>query len=156
VCGERSQRRYMMLACNGSSPRVRGTHADVASRAGVGRFIPACAGNALMYLEHGASIPVHPRVCGERFGDMNQEEIQRGSSPRVRGTRFIVFKPFDLERFIPACAGNAVPLLSVIIVDPVHPRVCGERSSMVRSIPIAPGSSPRVRGTLPDGGECLE
>jgi len=28
----------------------------------------------------------HPRVCGERIEAMNQEFMQTGSSPRMRGT----------------------------------------------------------------------
>ena len=72
--------------------------------------------------------PVHPRACGERCDPMRQAHGQRGSSPRLRGTR--VKKSLGFMR------------------TPVHPRACGERTSV--SSPAWPvfGSSPRLRGTL--------
>ena len=51
-----------------------------------------------------------------------------GSSPRVRGTgRQYPYWPSSLA---------------------VHPRACGERSSLSRAMPLGIGSSPRVRGTV--------
>ena len=52
-------------------------------------------------------------------------------------------------RFIPACAGNAVPGWNRPRLTPVHPRVCGERVRRAASDASNAGSSPRVRGTHP-------
>ena len=52
-----------------------------------------------------------------------------------------------IERFIPACAGNAYGCTSKAATEAVHPRVCGERVIAVASIAPCRGSSPRVRGT---------
>ncbi len=54
-----------------------------------------------------------------------------------------------IDRFIPACAGNAASAMIAKIPLAVHPRVCGERSKAWRTRNNMTGSSPRVRGTLP-------
>ena len=53
----------------------------------------------------------------------------------------------DAVRFIPACAGNAGQPGGRQAPEPVHPRVCGERSTLRAAATVATGSSPRVRGT---------
>ena len=70
-----------------------------------------------------------------------------GSSPRVRGTVERNDALESQDRFIPACAGNRHAKLILTRWVTVHPRVCGEQSS-VRVTPFKNGgSSPRVRGT---------
>ncbi len=70
-----------------------------------------------------------------------------GSSPRVRGTRNDEIIALAKQRFIPACAGNAIFISCTMHRTPVHPRVCGERGieGVIRL--LCDGSSPRVRGT---------
>ena len=53
----------------------------------------------------------------------------------------------ELERFIPACAGNSPESEITTAKKPVHPRVCGEQAALSRLIVLIDGSSPRVRGT---------
>ncbi len=53
-----------------------------------------------------------------------------------------------LNRFIPACAGNASRLPSPSCPWTAHPRVCGERRCRNALHGGLNGSSPRVRGTL--------
>ena len=127
VCGERLPRRARRAAHVGSSPRVRGTRTAT----------PA----------DDPRPPVHPRVCGERGSSASRNIDASGSSPRVRGTRQPVREVLPEQRFIPACAGNAADSLLSTRISPVHPRVCGERSSRTRAAWTSPGSSPRVRGT---------
>ncbi len=78
----------------------------------MGRFIPACAGNAKLGTHIGTRRPVHPRVCGERFAHQAHLRGLIGSSPRVRGTLQYLDQGFDVSRFIPACAGNAARMRS--------------------------------------------
>src|SRR2546426_1168652 len=52
-----------------------------------------------------------------------------------------------LDRFIPACAGNARSLASRRSPGSVHPRVRGEREGVDRKTQTDLGSSPRARGT---------
>ena len=66
---------------------MRGT-LHVADTAGqfVG-IIPAYAGNTLSGSVHTVTPEDHPRVCGEHPADLQFLETQKGSSPRMRGTR---------------------------------------------------------------------
>ena len=91
------------------------------------RFIPACAGNSFCLSLWRSGGSVHPRVCGELQRLRGLFSVERGSSPRVRGTR----------RW---CQRDTTPLS-------VHPRVCGELCSGVSDGICSIGSSPRVRGT---------
>ena len=93
---------------------------------------------------------VHPRVCGEHFGQHEFGGGSRGSSPRVRGTSGQNGGDSKLDRFIPACAGNMPHLSSHSDADTVHPRVCGEHSNATKEGWRSDGSSPRVRGTWAD------
>ena len=71
----------------GSSPHARGTLMVPRGLVFVGRFIPACAGNAFRLVANLSNFPVHPRMRGER----------------VNGHGIVI----EVGRFIPACAGNA-------------------------------------------------
>ena len=166
VCGERLFEMVVRRGQGGSSPRVRGTPTAQRGRQATGRFIPACAGNALSSPDRLASIPVHPRVCGERerhagghqkswrfipacagnaHGSSGLLRRCAGSSPRVRGTPRVRHVHQWSNRFIPACAGNASSSPPVPVPVPVHPRVCGERPNRASSSRRDIGSSPRVR-----------
>ena len=111
------------------------------------RFIPACAGNALPSAVSETDAAVHPRMCGERARLVASVDWISGSSPHVRGTRLSWSCAPCGPRFIPACAGNAGPLVSRLPVAPVHPRMCGERLSETIAARSLAGSSPHVRGT---------
>ena len=148
VCGERHDAAGGVLGGGGSSPRVRGTRPTRHPAHPHRRFIPACAGNARARPSTGHSTTVHPRVCGERVRNMALEGQWGGSSPRVRGTRRCARPLSESDRFIPACAGNAGAQPVSCGHEPVHPRVCGERSPCITAERFSCGSSPRVRGTL--------
>ena len=90
---------------------------------------------------------VHPRVCGERRSHMAANLYATGSSPRVRRTHAYAPDDDSALRFIPACAGNAVPWNARYPQWSVHPRVCGERPPPEDDEESGAGSSPRVRGT---------
>ena len=132
VCGEHASASPPVAISAGSSPRVRGT-----------RRWPAGVGH---------TITVHPRVCGEHRCGAVFVPLVSGSSPRVRGTPPARAESRYRSRFIPACAGNTDSYRSVIVNDPVHPRVCGEHIVYATLTDYTTGSSPRVRGTpRPDG-----
>ena len=127
VCGERHLLAAADQPAGGSSPRVRGT----LWRDGRSKRMKT----------------VHPRVCGERLAIRVGSTTLVGSSPRVRGTHLRHARSKRSGRFIPACAGNAPVSSIALAVNPVHPRVCGERASRLINRELTFGSSPRVRGT---------
>ena len=137
------------IRTHGSSPRVRGTRREPTRRESGRRFIPAGAGNALRSPSCRTTLSVHPRGCGERGNPALGYHDSFGSSPRVRGTRWTGPCGGTDERFIPAGAGNAPGLSRAGKSRSVHPRGCGERTSVPEDDPLMAGSSPRVRGTLP-------
>ena len=132
----------------GSSPRVRGTRCFCANMLRGARFIPACAGNTGNRRGKSADQSVHPRVCGEHWPRLKNVVAVHGSSPRVRGTLPRHLEPVPIRRFIPACAGNTLPIRTRRATAPVHPRVCGEHTILKNDHVGKYGSSPRVRGTL--------
>ena len=132
-------------------PRVCGEQVDVGKLFVVGRrFIPACAGNRRSARRSAGRTAVHPRVCGEQtmFRCFSGHFI--GSSPRVRGTARTCRRRLSNRRFIPACAGNRIVSRKRTKLRPVHPRVCGEQVAGLVCAHQCSGSSPRVRGTVPD------
>ena len=111
------------------------------------RIIPAYAGNASPSVTASSGLPDHPRVCGERPTPRMGSPLQRGSSPRMRGTRAGQQQQHRERRIIPAYAGNASAASSVHTLRSDHPRVCGERTTAVSVWIRHTGSSPRMRGT---------
>ena len=153
VCGERMASRVDCRQNHGSSPRVRGTLSSPTS-AGLGsRIIPACAGNAAFARRSICFVADHPRVCGERRGPGTEQDLDAGSSPRVRGTPQGGARHVHVQRIIPACAGNANRRRAILHSRPDHPRVCGERGCHRSPAYSMRGSSPRVRGTPRSRGE---
>ena len=148
VCGEQFKFRDPYIKRSGSSPRVRGTGWFVVQVDLCRRFIPACAGNRLSRIRGIRYSAVHPRVCGEQSGLVEQNLFSGGSSPRVRGTARWPMARWPSCRFIPACAGNSAVPASGRSPVPVHPRVCGEQPLFDSNASGSNGSSPRVRGTV--------
>jgi len=136
---------------DGSSPRLRGTPLDVGGQTMAERFIPAPAGNTSSGCRRLRPASVHPRACGEHvllqqlFGQIT------GSSPRLRGTRFLSNFWDCPIRFIPAPAGNTPASRRYRSPGPVHPRACGEHAIGYHLVIAQYGSSPRLRGTLVQG-----
>ena len=94
----------------GSSPRMRGTRGRLLPSRPRQRIIPAHAGNSSHSQEPGPRQPDHPRACGELSSRIPLDSVSRGSSPRMRGTRW---QPHVLQagvRIIPAHAGNSLPI----------------------------------------------
>ena len=129
VCGERTCGSRAAAAITGSSPRVRGTLNDDRVSPRTSPVHPRVCGERPSFgIVHRTSLPVHPRVCGERAPSIVCTASIVGSSPRVRGTR-----PLHPGRSqtdsgsSPRVRGTPVDELLVLVVQPVHPRVCGER-----------------------------
>ena len=165
---ERAHRRNNIYV--GSSPRGRGTPDAGVTNSPESRFIPAWAGNTATTTSAQPRAPVHPRVGGEHASRPSLTLTSNGSSPRGRGTLIQQVPGGEMGRFIPAWAGNTrsplrdqngrrqrrfIPAwagntnmrLQRHSMQPVHPRVGGERHSMSWILIVRCGSSPRGRGT---------
>ena len=149
--GERSSRSGPGVASHGSSLHARGTPLDGQPRFALTRFIPACAGNAVLRLSLQPWIPVHPRMRGERPYIWDETMASFGSSPHARGTQIDSRRCASASRFIPACAGNARSGHPKDHHLPVHPRMRGERMRRAVVSTFRFGSSPHARGTLLGG-----
>src|ERR1039457_6628938 len=66
ACGERVEMRFAGVSVDGSSPRVRGTVSFEVGNLSRYWFIPARAGNGMLYTVTVCPDTVHPRACGER------------------------------------------------------------------------------------------
>ena len=111
------------------------------------RVIPAYAGNAPSCATRARGSPVHPPMRGERLPCPDQAWPHLGSSPHARGTLLGKNPQRAIERFIPACAGNAPWVRTSGWPRTVHPRMRGERRVSAESIMASIGSSPHTRGT---------
>ena len=134
-------------ASRGSSPRTRGTVSCSLDGSGKPRFIPADAGNGGAAWDGVAGHSVHPRGRGERATRTQERRVDRGSSPRTRGTGHRPQRLLRPHRFIPADAGNGTPSPISRSIAAVHPRGRGERVVAAAVMMSISGSSPRTRGT---------
>ena len=133
---------------DGSSPRTRGTLAWWFLGSRFQRFIPAHAGNTPSSPLSCGSAPVHPRARGEHSSSTEHLISLCGSSPRTRGTRQTQGRSAQVERFIPAHAGNTPYICRPARSCSVHPRARGEHCGRGAFGKRPCGSSPRTRGTL--------
>ena len=131
----------------GSSPQARGTHIPRSIWYGLRRFIPAGAGNTCHLAAARGHRTVHPRRRGEHLLSRVAAPTGCGSSPQARGTRCPAASGPMRRRFIPAGAGNTIPICLPVALHPVHPRRRGEHGVIPSSSSLDDGSSPQARGT---------
>ena len=112
-------------------------------------IIPAYAGNTALRFAVPSLFWDHPRVCGEHLIRNDCRISGRGSSPRMRGTRWVNGRSSAVAGIIPAYAGNTTAGMDTCLGYWDHPRVCGEHMLGFHKIAVHQGSSPRMRGTLP-------
>ena len=168
MCGEHRSIVGIGVACQGSSPHVRGAlKCGFAAVPGL-RIIPACAGSTgvvLMRFFPNGIIPAcagstkrfsstempfrdHPRMCGEHFIRLAYCNAFSGSSPHVRGAHDVLRLSAVNPGIIPACAGSTPGHGRGWACGRDHPRMCGEHA-LANSLMVMPlGSSPHVRGAL--------
>ena len=70
----------------------------------------------------------HPRMCGEHSSARMAPSAAGGSSPHVRGARFVPFSFRGGGGIIPACAGSTRAARDIKTLGRDHPRMCGEHS----------------------------
>ena len=160
MCGELAPHIVPEGRGYGSSPRVWGTpHQTVRPyRHPTYSVHPRVCGE--LYQPHivpdASEGTVHPRVCGELKRAPSISEADCGSSPRVWGTPRPRLYRLPRWRFIPACVGNSPHHAGRTDGHEVHPRVCGELSTLRVSMILPAGSSPRVWGTRMGTGHYIK
>ncbi len=132
----------------GLSPLARGTRRFQVVQIIQRRFIPAGAGNTRFAPSCVKSSPVYPRWRGEHREANEFFIVWIGLSPLARGTCAHPGKKLRTQRFIPAGAGNTLPLPSGNYRKAVYPRWRGEHTNWNECVKQAGGLSPLARGTL--------
>ncbi len=146
ACGEYLPAHPQMQDRVGSPPRLRGIRRRYGASCRRCRFTPAPAGNTREETRSWADTPVHPRACGEYHPPAIHCRSACGSPPRLRGIRARRLSLQGQRRFTPAPAGNTLEADALMIAFSVHPRACGEYTSIIAAISAPDGSPPRLRG----------
>ena len=154
MCGEHFDAISALQRTAGSSPHVRGALHDTMHDLAETGIIPACAGSTSRFRGSLRRAWDHPRMCGEHGTCVHERFEHLGSSPHVRGARFILRLPADCLGIIPACAGSTLPDASGMTGRGDHPRMCGEHPMQELVNERAPGSSPHVRGAPCGSDSC--
>ena len=146
VCGGTFPALIFIQDGSGLSPRVRGNPTPIPLFTMVKRSIPACAGEPVFTVTRWMIAPVYPRVCGGTGMLLTSILVYSGLSPRVRGNRSKRLGLSLRTRSIPACAGEPLPSLAMMLAMWVYPRVCGGTGPGDAEVDHVAGLSPRVRG----------
>ena len=112
--GNSVDRSLPVIIEGGSSPLARGTQSPGFFCSPQNRFIPACAGNSIELNKPIICSPVHPRLRGELRFHLLGARFLIGSSPLARGTRLNTLGSRFFRRFIPACAGNSLKMVTTL------------------------------------------
>ena len=90
----------------------------------------------------------HPHACGDKFRKQRKNHNLEGSSPRVWGQVDEDRNVKAVRRIIPTRVGTRIiqPMDTARKED--HPHACGDKHSIIISINITHGSSPRVWGQV--------
>ena len=148
VCGGTAARRRGPGRIEGLSPRVRGNLGLCVKDWRFVGSIPACAGEPPPTTTRRVRVWVYPRVCGGTVLVARLVDGFYGLSPRVRGNHKENKLAPDLQRSIPACAGEPSSRAGKRGRDGVYPRVCGGTYLSYLDKLLFRGLSPRVRGNL--------
>ena len=154
-CGAHSSPIGCTILFMGSSPRVRGSLLmHISSRMPRG-IIPAGAGLTWTAIRGAACAKDHPRGCGAHLCRTTRLSSAAGSSPRVRGSLAKENYRLVVGGIIPAGAGLTSLISDSRSLTWDHPRGCGAHRPHHLFKHRKRGSSPRVRGSLPDLKDAL-
>ena len=99
--------------------------------------------------------PVYPRWRGEHICKHHFTRSRAGLSPLARGTPKNDPKNAELQRFIPAGAGNTTAVVRTVRISAVYPRWRGEHTcenethqTLWRFIPAGAGNTAHPRNDL--------
>ena len=146
LCGEKACGKCHRVTMTGSPPPMRGKDEWLDGFSTFSRITPAYAGKRLiMYIMCGR-IRDHPRLCGEKHATSISLCHHQGSPPPMRGKDSQLRGSMPVNGITPAYAGKSRLVQCWNMFDQDHPRLCGEKSAMLRRLYPAPGSPPPMRG----------
>ena len=146
LCGEKSNRLLRRNAVQGSPPPMRGKAKDDVDPPERVRITPAYAGKSTWKCMPFATLQDHPRLCGEKYNLVPPRHSSKGSPPPMRGKEKILSFLSRSARITPAYAGKSALRSKVERNDGDHPRLCGEKSGILRANDATTGSPPPMRG----------
>ena len=140
LCGEK--RHQITFWCNyrGSPPPMRGKAALSGYDCTAGGITPAYAGKSADADSHKALGEDHPRLCGEKAKKARQTPEDRGSPPPMRGKGSRITKASVRIGITPAYAGKSAAYEQRCRTLEDHPRLCGEKTSVL----VMRAESPRI------------
>ena len=147
ACGAHQNLVDSMVLIKGSSPRMRGSHVLAEKCRANGGIIPAHAGLTNAKAACHAGSRDHPRACGAHTWSSCTKDVNRGSSPRMRGSLDMLDSIGYEIGIIPAHAGLTIEARLAFNSPRDHPRACGAHSFMFAATSQRLGSSPRMRGS---------
>ena len=146
VCGEKFTTLHGENDFWGSPPRMRGKACGLFQLVESPGITPAYAGKREGPKNAQSKVGDHPRVCGEKEICRKTQNIVPGSPPRMRGKASSHFCTCSTFGITPAYAGKSTCSFGHPLASRDHPRVCGEKSGLMRSNATGTGSPPRMRG----------
>ena len=146
LCGEKKITRSGGSTLSGSPPPMRGKACKICDDTSLQRITPAYAGKRLRDTERGTATQDHPRLCGEKYRSIRQQQQHVGSPPPMRGKVLFTFPIRIIQRITPAYAGKSMWNPATRESRGDHPRLCGEKLfAPVVDLPLL-GSPPPMRG----------
>ena len=131
MCGEK-------FNCNPGSPQHWGSPPHMRGKAKIFRrwsaemgITPAYAGKSARILKRRTEKRDHPRVCGEKRKDFETANRKKGSPPRMRGKGCMFCCSPAKVGITPAYAGKSLLCMDFCPAYRDHPRVCGEKQSII-------------------------
>ena len=146
VCGEKGIHVILRIPVKGSPPRMRGKDLPACCFWACIGITPAYAGKRGRKERVQDENRDHPRVCGEKLGDLSEATANGGSPPRMRGKDAQVEKLPDYVGITPAYAGKSF-LKSFLLYLPSGspPRMRGKVCGALRRTPML-GITPAYAG----------
>ena len=130
TCGENLNPLWFDTSNTRSPPHIRGTLDALEIVYESSPFTPAPAGNTTSPSNWRQDNAVHPRTCGEHNWFMTHAKAPGRSPPHMRGTPLDDVLSEHTSPFTPAHAGNTWTGTKPHCPEAVHPRTCGEHTSM--------------------------
>ena len=131
ICGEKESKLQEIEDISGSPPHMRGkvaTGRQTVCRCGI---TPAYAGKSVAKCGAVEEVGDHPRICGEKYSGLFEQQNDAGITPAYAGKSGISSQAKPSRRD--------------------HPRVCGEKFGLPSHTFRWVGSPPHMRGKGRDG-----